>query len=260
MTPSDAITVVIPTSPLWINPSTEIIDETYIQLRKHLLDARIFLLMDGVHPEEQYLAERYEEFKKAILEKTWHRFYPVNFHVWLHQSGMLREFLHCMHAVNTPLILWCEHDIPLKDDSINWSGIVDVLMDGKIGAIRFELTGDPPKADETKGLVILHDVPIQLSTQYVNWPQVFRLDYLKEFILKFGDAKTYLECAERDGIVKELWSKWQYGIYTPVGDIRKCYHTDARERNAPGFGKPYIEVDGKRRHVYGSYKPYGGIS
>lgn len=255
MNPNDAITAVIPTSPLFCNPSTEIIDETYVQFRKHLPNACFMVLADGTHPEEEYLYARYQEYLQNLLPwpRRWDHFILQSFGRWEHQSGMLR---YAVHDIKTPLIFWSEHDIPLRDEFIDWQGIVDTLLDGDIGAIRFELTGDPPKKDEMKEFITPHNVPIQLSTQYVNWPQVFRLDYLKEFIVYFGDSKTYLECSEKDDVVKRLWSKWKYGIYTPSGEIRRCYHTHGRERNALGLGKPYIEVDGKRRHVYGSYTPY----
>jgi hypothetical protein len=252
--PNDAISIVIPTSPLAINPSTEIVDETVTQVRKHLPDARIFLLMDGVHPEETYLTERYEEFKRRIREKNYGNFYHVTYEQWNHQSGMLREFLTIYEQLSkAPLIFWSEHDIPLRDEPIDWQGIVDTLFDGQIGGIRFELTGDKPKWNEVMGQASPHGVPLVLSTQFVNWPQVFRLDYLKEFVAKFGDAKTYLECSERDGIVAQLWHKWQYGIYSPEGEIRRCYHTHGRMRTGKEQGKPYIEVDGHKRHIYGSY-------
>ncbi len=259
MTPNEAITVLIPTSPLWIHPSTEIIDEIYAQTRKQLPTAKILILVDGIHPEEGYLTNRYYGFKNNLDRRSfgWSNCEDRCFGQWQHQSGMLRETLE-NRDVTTPLVFWSEHDIPLRDDFIDWQGIVDTLMDGEIGGIRFELTGDPPKRDETREFVTPHGVPIQLSTQFVNWPQVFRVDYLKEFIAAFGDARTYLECSERDGIVKQLWDKWKYGIYSPDGEIRRCYHTHGRERGAPGFGKPYIEIDGKRRHIYGSYTPYQG--
>lgn len=261
MNPVEVITAVIPTSPLMINPSTEIIDETYNQLQKHLPGVRILLLMDGVHPEEQYMKDRYTGFKDAITKRGYRNFKAIEFPSWEHQSGMLREILLDDDVfVRTPLVFWSEHDIPLSDEFIDWQAIVDTLLDGELGGIRFELTGDPPKRDEIRGEINPHGIPLLLSTQYVNWPQAFRLDYFKEMISAFGNAKTYLECSERDGVVKQLWAKFKYGVYSPSPEIRRCYHTHARERNAPGLGKPYIEVDGHRRHVYGSYTPYEGNS
>jgi hypothetical protein len=258
MNANELITAIVPTSPLWLHPSTEIIDETYSQFWKHLPEAKFIVLADGVHPEEEYMRERYIAYLDNLLNRSyeWSRVRVISFGKWWHQSGMLKQILDEGIHVQTPLVFWSEHDIPLSNDRIDWQGIVETLMEGKIGGIRFELTGDPLKQNEVKGFVMTHGIPIVLSTQFVNWPQVFRVDYLKEFISRFGDAKTYLECAERDGIVGELWNKWQYGIYSPEGEIRRCYHTNGRERRAPGLGKPYIEVDGKQRHIYGSYTPY----
>jgi hypothetical protein len=255
MNPNEAITVVIPTSPLAINPSTEIIDETVAQVRWHLPEAKILLLADGVHPEEEYLRERYEGYLDALDKKARPNVTVRVFNAWRHQSGMLRPILLEEDAIKTPLVLWSEHDIPLNKHEIDWQGVVDTLLDGTIGGIRFELTGDPPKYNEVMGRENPHGVPLVLTTQFVNWPQVLRLDYFKEFVAKFGDAKTYLECSELDNVVGQLWKKWKYGIYSPEGEIRRCYHTHGRMRTGVEQGKPYIEVNGQKRHIYGSYRP-----
>jgi hypothetical protein len=256
MTPDSAITVIIPTSPIAIHPSTEIIVETFVQLRKHLPNTDAVILVDGVHPEETYLSERYSEYKNSLAIKFDDASIRLRFHnEWLHQSGMLKKLLE-EDAISTPLVFWSECDIPLRDEPIDWQGIVDTLLEGEIGGIRFELTGDPPKRNEVVGSIVTHGIPLVLSTQYVNWPQVFRLDYLKEFLEPFGNSKTYLECAEFDGRVGQLWKKWQYGIYSPEGEIRRCYHTNGRCRGFGDPGKPYIVIDGKQRNIYNTpYKP-----
>ena len=264
MIPAEAITVVIPTSPLVVHPSTEIIDEIYTQTRKQLPDSHILILVDGVHPEEEYLRERYEEFLDNLAHRwhDWTRTSIQYFDEWAHQSGMLSSIffgVQFSYRVKTPLVFWSEHDIPLNNEYIDWQGIVDTLLEGEIGAIRFELTGDPPKKIEVRGHITPHGIPLVLSTQYVNWPQVFRLDYLKEFVAAFGTSKTYLECAEFDDVVSRLWSKWKYGIYSPDPIIR-CYHTDGRCRGTQNLGKPFVEINGLRRNAYSTpYKPAEGI-
>lgn len=255
MNPNEAITVVIPTSPIACNPSTEIIDETYAQVRKHLPDAKMILLVDGVHPEETYLTERYRGYTDNLASR-WHDWHNVNIRYhdeWLHQSGMLRKLILEDDDVKTPLVFWSEHDIPLRDAPIDWQGIIDTLLDGQIGGIRFELTGDPPKLNEMRGHITPHGIPLELSTQFVNWPQIFRLDYLKVFLEPFKNSKTYLECAEFDGRVGHMWDQWKYGIYSPEGEIRRCYHTHGRARGIREIAKPYIEINGRKRYVCGPY-------
>lgn len=260
MDPNKAITAIVPTSPLVCHPSTIIIDETYKQFRKHLSSAEFFILFDGVHPEEDYLRDRYAQYKHEVMKIDLFNVWGWKTDAWLHQSGMLKKILLDNDYVKTPLVFWSEHDIPLRDDFIDWQGIVDTLLDGEFGAIRFELTGDSPKSDEVRGRVNPHGVPIVMSTQYVNWPQVFRLDYLKEFVQAFGDWKTYLECPERDAWVKDNFRRYRYGIYSPEGDIRRCYHTSGREIGAPDLLKPYVEINGQRRYVYDKpYKPAEGV-
>ena len=264
MTPSEVITVIIPTSPIALNPSTEIMDETYAQMRKHLPEAKLIILADGVHPEEEYLRKRYEGYLENLSLRAfeWKDTTIVSYGAWKHQSGMLKDLLfgyednYFQDTVKTPLVFWSEHDIPLRDGPIDWQGIVDTLLEGEIGGIRFELTGDPPKRDEVQGAIVTHGIPLVLSTQYVNWPQVFRLDYFKDFVKEFGDSKTYLECAELDNIVRRFWNHRKYGIYSPEGEIRRCYHTNGRCRGFGDPGKPYIEVAGHRRNIYNTpYKP-----
>jgi len=256
MTPTKAITAIIPTSPLMIHPSTEIMDETYVQLQKQLPGVKLLILADGVHPEEEYLRERYEGYLEKLHTRAsgWRNTSLYLFKEWKHQSGMLRQVLDDHFSVTTPLVFWSEHDIPLRDDYINWQGIVDTLLAEDLYGIRFELTGDPLKQDETKGSIVTHGVPVVLSTQFVNWPQVFRLDYIKDIMVSFGDSKTYLECAEYDGIVRDRFNTRRYGIYSPEGDIRRCYHSNGREHGGHYQDKPYIIVNGRQRHIYD--RPY----
>ena len=108
---------------------------------------------------------------------------------------------------------------------------------------------DPPKRNEMYGRVTPHGIPLELSMQYVNWPQIFRLDYLKAFIEPFKNSKTYLECAEFDGRVGQLRDRWQYGIYSPEGEIRRCYHLHGRCIGIREIAKPYVEIDGRQRYV-----------
>lgn len=247
------ITALISTSPLHCNPSTEIIDETYYQLRKHLPNVDVVLLMDGVHPEEMHLAARYEEFQKAIGKKTWNNFRSIGFCEWMHQSGMLRDILldHSV-VVQTPLIFWSEHDIPLLSAPIDWEGIVASLLDREVDSVRFELTGQGKPNKEHERFTTRHKVPLLRTTQHVAWPQVIRTEYMKNLVRTFGTAKTYYDDGRRDGFL----DSHVCGIYTPPGDIRRCYHISGRERNNDSVGKPYIEILGHKEYWGGiPYKP-----
>lgn len=251
MNPNDAITVVIPTSPIFCHPSTEIMDETVAQVRKHLPTAQVLILVDGVHPEEIHLTEKYEEYKKNLRVKLneWPNIFSLTFLEWKHQSGMLRSALLGDDLVSTPLVLWMEHDLPLRNEHIDWQGIVDTLRIDEVYGIRFHFTGEGKPSEERGEFVSRVGVPLLRTVQYVNWPQVVRLDFFKEFIRSFGNAKTYLECSESDGFLRDHERIYPYATYYPEGEKSRCYHTSGRERNISHAPKPYVEFPGYKRYV-----------
>ena len=256
---ADQITAIIVTSPIWCNPSTAIIDETYYQLRYHLgTDVRILILMDGTHPEETYLYDRYNGFMKTLEARDWDNVECVRFSQWRHQSGMLRQVLIEQELVTTPLVFWTEHDIPLCDKRIDWNGLVASLVDGEYGGIRFELNGDGNDSQSRGEHINDHGVPIRRTFQFLGWPHLFRTVALKRFIETYGNAKTYLETGDFEGFWSRNYEEFPYGVYNPPEDAIRCYHTNGRERNIPGQKKtlkPYVEIDGHHRYPSNG-KPY----
>jgi hypothetical protein len=259
---SEQVTAIIVTSPIWSNPSTKIIDETYEQLRSQLGDVQVLILMDGTHPEEKYLYDKYNGFMKTLESRTWKNVECIRFPIWQHQSGMLRTVLLEEDLIQTPVVFWTEHDLPLCDKTIDWTGLISTLVDGEYGGIRFDLNGDGRDHESRGEHVNDHGVPIRRTIQFLGWPHLFRTVALKQFIETYGDAKTYLETGDFEGFWGKHYTEFPYGVYNPSGDPIRCYHTNGRETGVPGpkLLKPYIEVDGHHRYPCNGkpYFPVGG--
>ena len=254
----EKITALISTSPIWCNPSTEIVDETYGSIRKHLPDVQILLLMDGVHPEQPHMVDRYEGFKAAIKEKPWSNFQAIEFPDWQHQSGMLRTVLLERDLVKTPLVFWTEHDLPLCDAPIQWQEIVDALLQHEVDSVRFDLTGERKPALERGYFWTKTGVPLLRTVQHTAAAQIVRLDYLQQLVRWFGGAKTYyddgktIEAPHLGFLSQEGSKEFICSVYAPAADVRRCYHIDGRERRMTGkAGKPYIiEPGGDQKYMY----------
>lgn len=226
----DLITVVIPTSPIPCNPSTEILDETYESIRFHLPDVPVLVLMDGVCPNDKDLADKYNGFKKRIVVKDWDNFNYFEFTKWTHQSGMLR-YIFERDVIKTPLVLWIEHDLPLLPLTIDWRGIVRSLLMGEVAGIRFHLIGLIKQVD--RSWVTDNGVPLKMTVGFTGHPQILKTEFLKAIVDSIEpDAKTYLEIYPTDFFLQKHAEEYPYGVYVPEGDHIRCAHIDGRTRYA----------------------------
>jgi len=148
----DNITVVIPCSPIPAHPSTEMIEKTIADIRVHLPTSEILITVDGVRPEQEHYREAYDEYKKRLLwlaNHEWHNVLPILYEEHQHQARMARNVL---KRVNTPTILYVEHDAPLTPDRpIDWRACVANILDGTANVIRF--SHESKILDEHKHLI-----------------------------------------------------------------------------------------------------------
>ena len=91
----NAITVVVPVSPIKSHPDTKILDQCIASIRHHLKEAEIIITFDGVREEQEDRRQDYEEFIRRALFKCnteWNAT-PMLFNDHTHQVGMMREAL-----------------------------------------------------------------------------------------------------------------------------------------------------------------------
>lgn len=224
-------TVVVTASPLPSHPSADIINETLASIRHHLPAAPIWVLFDGVRPEQQHLRYAYEEhmqnvqFQPGDMEYRW----PNH----LHQVGMLRKII---DEIPTPLILFAEADTPLLADRIiDWDMITEFVESGRSNCVRLAHEETIPKAHDYLMFGMEPDAPMLRTSQYSARPHIATVDKYREWLTHFSpDANTFLEDLLH-GVVQENvkhngWWSEKVHIYAPDNDqgYRRSGHLDGR--------------------------------
>src|SRR5579859_1773176 len=113
----DQVTILIPTSPIPRHPDTSLIEECVGSIRIHFPKARIIIMADGVRPQVEHRREQYAEYKEK-LAKLCNEFKLGRTELCIfsepsQQATMTKNVLH--HHVNTPLIMFVEHDAVFRD-------------------------------------------------------------------------------------------------------------------------------------------------
>ena len=245
----DVITVLVPTSPIPSHPDTEIIDETITSIRHHLPEAEIIVMIDGIREEQSSRQQDYNEYVRRILWKTnheWKNCTPLLFDSFHHQTGMTRQAL---KIVDTPLLLFVEHDAPLViDHEIEWETIVGIMQySDNVDVVRFH---HESHILDVHSHLTLEDVkphylgPPQLDpplTATAQWSQRPHLASVSLYRHMFDNYFSYEARAMIEdkihGVLatgfkergKPAWNEFNLWMYTPEGNIQRSYTTDGRK-------------------------------
>lgn len=224
----EAMTIIVPTSPIPSHPSTEIIEKTIKSIREHT-SMDIIITIDGIRDEQQQMAGFYKEYVRRLLWKCnfeWENVMPIFFTEHVHQSGMIKEAL---KHVTTPLLMYVEHDTPLSSDEIPWEMISKVLLQGDANVIRFHYEDKIPKEHE---YLMLHDHDIPFFTATKQWsqrPHVARTDFYTDLMQYFSpDSNCFIEDRLYTQCVSGEFDAWRVYIYTPPGGIKRSLNLDGR--------------------------------
>lgn len=238
----DDITVIIPTSPVISNPDIKYIEEAVKSARYQLPDAEIIITFDGIREEQKDINDKYQEYIARVLwlcNFQWENVTPIVFEEHTHQVGMARKAL---EYVNTPYIVYVEHDAPFNDKPIDWDGAKRVLASGQLDMIRFHFEATIPKPHDhmmlDKEPIMIEDFPVIRTAQWSQRPHIATKTFY-ERILKdhfSPQAKSMIE-DKMHGVAwnaydtrgKAGWNDYKLGIYAPEGSFVRNYHTDARE-------------------------------
>lgn len=248
--PDDVITVLVTASPTPSHPSLDHIVATIESVREQLPTAEVLISVDGVRAEDEHRRGDYDEWTRRLLWKAnteWHNVLPVVMPEWLHQAGCTARLL---EMVDTPLVLFMEHDTPLVGDSIPWPALVQVLAGhgadrvAMPNVVRFHheaevldvheylmLDADPLLYPTDHGAV-----PLRRTMAWWQRPHLARADFYRRLIGRFTDDSrsmiedpTYslLESAVLDH-GERGWQEWGVTIYQPSGDMKRSTHLDGR--------------------------------
>lgn len=233
MDPNEAITIVTTVCAIPTQPDTTIIDTVYASARKHLPKARWLFLFDGVHPIQEDMRANYEAYRYALAGRMckgeWENSEYIIFQEWGHQASMIRHALK-EGAIETPLVLWLEHDFPFNDQPIDWQGIVNSLLDNEVCYIRFALPEETRESIQILNWSIpsKFGVPMMQTKNYSSLPHVCRMDFLKRLMEFFKEGKCHLECLVTEGVAFHE-GNWRLALYTPPGELARFYSLDGRK-------------------------------
>lgn len=239
------ITILMPTSPAQLHPSTEHIEQNIRDVREQLPDTPIILMIDGVRKEQRGRKKDYEEYQRRLLwlcNFAWDNVLPIRFEKFGHQSTMTREAL---KLVESPYILFVEHDAPLVPDyPIEWDGLKKTIETGQANAIRLHHeSGIHP---EHKHLMIgepelVEGVKMWRTAQWSQRPHLVSTAFYRHVIDTYFSEKSrafiehglygpIIEAYNREGLMG--WNLWKLWVYypddTPQGNIQRSYDLNSR--------------------------------
>lgn len=243
----DKITILMPSSPAPIHPSTEHIEACIRDTRAQLPDAQIFILLDGVRPEQEHLRANYEEYQRKLLwlcNRKYKNVLPIRFEEFNHQSGMVRYML---PKIKTPLMLFVEHDAPLvPDHHIDWPGLVKTIESGQANVIR--LHHESAVHPEHEHMMIgeaeeIDGVPLRKTAQWSQRPHLANTAFYRDLMNRFFTDKSrafiehglYGPCIETYRIEGVMgWNLWKLYMYYPPptkqhgANIQRSYDLNSR--------------------------------
>lgn len=225
--PLDAMTVIIPTSPIPSHPSIDIIDQTIKSIRYHT-DAKIIITIDGVREEQKNRTEAYTLYIQRLLWKCnfeYQNVVPVIFDTHVHQSGMMKKAL---EMVDTPLLLYVEHDTPLVTDmEIDWGNLSLKLLNAEANVIRFHYESEIPKEHEY--LMLEKKGDLLHTKQWSQRPHFARTSFYRDVMRFFSDqSNCFIEDRLYGKCVEGNADDWKVFIYHPKGSIKRSLNLDGR--------------------------------
>lgn len=200
------------------------ISETLDSVRHHLPAAPIFLLFDGVRPEQEHRKQDYHTHIARVLEKDFGLVQPVMFGTHQHQVGMMR---YVIGDIATPLLLLVEHDAPLEREPIDWQACTDLITSGAADIVRFH--HESHVLDAHKHLMREKRGLFWRTVQWSARPHLASVEYYK-WVLRdcfSPEANTFLEDVLH-GAAQVKPDKHRLFLYNPEGNIRRSRHLNGR--------------------------------
>lgn len=254
MSLKNLITALITTSPIPSCPSTEIISQAYDGIRSHLPDISIVITVDGMYSGHQIYGLPYEEYKQNLRNLNWPNVEIIEFEEYTHQFEMTRQAFK-RNRIQTPLVLWHEHDWKLLPN-IEWDKIVQTLLvDREVAHMRFAETDGVPPYDridpkfDRGSIVTKSGLNLLRTTEYFGCPNIARREFF-EAVFRMADwGRIHFELVARGFAEKDNGREFPLSYYNPQPNRKRSQHLDGRladgpvERTRLGIPKPPMDID-----------------
>jgi hypothetical protein len=232
---SSPITVIIPTSPIPIHPSTEIIEQTLRSIRRQLPDAPIWILADGVREQMKHRTGQYLEYIRRLFSVVDEDTVVMPFGKHLQQAGMLKTMI---SEISNPLIFFCEHDATIDDKPIAWDAIYKLLLSGMGNTVR--LYWNSVIHPEHEYLMLERVGDFVKTKQWSSWPHISRIEFMRRILDIYfkEDPVKMIETVMYSPVVENPWEIFKTWIYAPEPDAVRFHHLDGRTDRTTGLRDP----------------------
>ena len=229
----DKITVLIPTSLTPSCPDTTLIDTAVRTIRYHLPNALIRIACDGLRDGvDRKTMTMYSGYCDRLIG----RYDNVELKVFtenVNQIGMLEYWL---SVVDTPLVLYLEHDFEVLRDEIEWDAIAEKILDRTYNYIK--LSGMHRVPPEHEHLMVARkrygpgdhrDLCVIETRQFSTWPHVASTNWY-QFIYDAhlaGHRGSMIEPTVYGILENAPWGYARMAIYNPTQfSMMRCQHLD----------------------------------
>lgn len=251
---ADLVTVIVPTSPIPSHPSTSMIHETLDSIQERLPGCEVIVVFDGVREEQKNRRADYQEYTRKLLRSfnfERENVTPIVLDEHGHQANATRAAL---NMVDTPLVLFVEHDTPLVGE-IPFDALARVVLAGEANMIRLHHEAnvlEPHRhlmVDDTPREVL--GVPLLGTVQWSQRPHLASTAFYRHLIGRyFGrESRTMIEDVMHSVLqvaaAEGGWGMFRVFLYAPDGDMKRSTHLDGRGDDPKYDDRFVIEYDGE---------------
>jgi hypothetical protein len=231
----EAITIVIPTSPIPSHPSNSLIEHTIASIRYHLPDCPMLIQADGVRPEQEKFRKQYEAYllrmDDGINAGKYGPCKMIRFPEFRHQAAMMKESI---GKIETPLLFYLEHDFIMLPEYVDWKGIAAAVISGSVNQIRLyywsSIIPDHWHLMVDKEPIFICGVPVLRTIQWSQHPQVASVSFYKKMLSHFSDdCRTMIEDRIYPVVTDAPWEDFRCSIYAPMPYLKREAHIHGRE-------------------------------
>lgn len=225
----DDVTIIMPTSPIKSHPDTHIVAETLSTL------PRFETIITCDQPKEPN--PHYNEYLRRLIMACRHNPYRIiTFPEHSHQAIMARKAL---ESVQTPAILYIEHDAPLTPDyEFDWDNLTKAIASGEANLIRFHHEARVLPDHEhlmTGDVTEVNGIPVRPTIQWSQRPHIAATAYYRRILSAYfqPDERSFIEDKMHGVVISEHsqdgylgWNQHRLFLYHPEGNIKRSYHLD----------------------------------
>lgn len=236
-TSGEKVTALITTSPSYIHPSTDHLEETLESVRETFGEhIDVIIACDGVRPEQRKIERDYGEYVRRLCWKSHHEWDNTIVYVapeWLHQANLTSRAL---NLVSTDLVLFLEHDTPLVvGEPIDVPTALAAMSTNALDVLRFHHEASILAVHDHLMLdhepTSLFGLPVQRTIQWSQRPHLATTAYYRRILREnFGpESRTMIEDVLHGVCQSQSSARNRLAIYTPPGtSIKRSYHLDGR--------------------------------